>query len=250
MKMFDPLLETARTQLNDLRDVRLVQVTVLHPADDPQVAHLRLRDLPNDVDQTNLERLIAQDRELAAAALPGASSELLDYYQNVLNGSVIHELSVLRALGISPPSEWQAQALTPLGESEPATLLATGLKDDSALILSWNWLPEHPEYGETISVLASNGRLALEMAKPYLLEERSSLEVETFSGEIRETSRFVAGHDTGFLRQLDAFKAAIKTGNVPVAGLADARADIFELQKIARALGAAQGQNIRIEAAE
>lgn len=42
MKMFDPLLETAVSEYRELRDVRLVRVTVMHPADEPQVSHLRM----------------------------------------------------------------------------------------------------------------------------------------------------------------------------------------------------------------
>lgn len=247
MKMFDPLLETAADEYAALEGVRLVRVTVMHPADEPQISHLRMEPAPRDADPAAIAEAVASDAARAEEALPGADASLRAYYANVLNGSVIHELSLLRAMGIPFPDRWTSEVITPIDGDAPASLLATGLAGETAVVLSWNWLPDYPEYDEELTVLASNGRLEFHLAKPYLVEERSRLVSRRHTGERREDTEYRAGHETGFLRQLDAFAAAIRDGAPNPAGLAGAKDDIRQLQLIAQAIAAASGARIEIE---
>lgn len=244
MKMFDALCEVFVSELAELREIRLIRITVSHPADEPQVSHLRLGQAPNDIDPKVLESSAAYDLERAREALPGADTNLIAYYMNVLNGSVIHEFSLLRALGLALPSHWQAVAVTPLGGSEPASLRASSTVDNTEYLLSWNWLPEYPEYEEELSVFGANGRLDFELAKPYLLEERSRLISHRHQGELRKVTTYTSGHDTGFLRQLDAFATSIRTGGTNHASFEGATHDIAALQEIAVALAASSGNII------
>jgi len=247
MKMFDPLLDTAVAELAALHDVRLVRVTVAHPADEPQVAHLRMGLPPDDADPAAIAAAVEYDHARAAEALQGADESLLAYYANVLNGSVIHELSLLRALGLPLPERWTASAVTPLDGPEPASLLATAQVGDAAYVLSWSWLPEYPEYDEELTVLAANGRLEMHLAKPYVLEARSRLRSRRHAGELRQDTDYTAGHETGFLRQLDAFAAAIRSGSPNPATFAGAKHDIAQLQRIAQAVGASLGTHVTTE---
>lgn len=249
MKMYDPLIDRTRAELAQLTDRRLVRITVLHPADDPQVAHLRLRPLRPDVDPALLAAANAAEEAEVARALPGASPALRAYYRNVLNGSVVHEFSLLRALGLPLPATWRAEVFPSLDGPEPACLLATGDAHDGArTVLSWNWLPAHPEYAEDLTVFAANGRLELQLAKPYLLEERSRLRVDRAEGSERRESRFAELHESAFLRQLDAFGRAIREGGDVVATVAGARLDLVACQRLAQAIGAGLGETVAIEA--
>ena len=248
MKMFDPLLETAASEYRDLNGVRMVRVTVMHPADEPQVSHLRMSAPPADADRAAIAESVAYDEARAAEALPGADAALVQYYANVLNGSVIHELSLMRAMGIALPESWRADAITPLDGAAPASLLATGVTGETAFVLSWNWLPDYPEYAEELVVLGANGRLEFDLAKPYLVEERSRLVSRRHDGDLRADTEYRSGHETGFLRQLDAFAAAIRNGATNPADFAGAKTDIRQLQRLAQAIAAAHGDTIAIEA--
>ncbi len=249
MKMYDPLIERTRAELAQLTDRRLVRITVLHPADDPQVAHLRLRPLRPDVDPAVLAAANEAEEAEVARALPEAPLALRAYYRNVLNGSVVHEFSLLRALGLPVPHAWTAEVFPALDGPEPACLLATGDTGDGArTVLSWNWLPGHPEYGEDLTVFAANGRLELALAKPYLLEERSRLRVDRADGSERRQSTFSELHESAFLRQLDAFGASIREGADVIAGVAGARADLVACQRLAQAIGRGLGEGVVIEA--
>ncbi|MGY4720678.1 Gfo/Idh/MocA family protein [Naumannella huperziae] len=247
MKMFDPLVETAAAELAEYRDTRLVRITVSHPADDPQVSHLRMGPAPHDADPEAIRPFVDYDSARAREALPGATEPLTRYYADVLNGSIIHEFSLLRALGLPLPTRWSAELLGPLGAAEPPSLLAHARVGDTAYLLNWNWLPDHPEYHEELAVLAANGRLEFSLAKPYLLEARSRLRSQRHEGELRRDTTYTSGHETGFLRQLDAFAAAIRTGRTNAADLAGVKTDIRQLQLLARAVAENLGESIGIE---
>ena len=247
MKMFDPLLSTAVSELAQYQGVKLVRVTVSHPADEPQVSHLRLGEAPRDANSESIKKAVAYDRARAAEALPGASEAMLAYYSNVLNGSVIHEFSLLRALGFELPKQWEAKLSSSIKAEEPASLLAHGHVGETAFILNWNWLPEYPEYDEELAVLASNGRMEFHLAKPYLLEARSRLKSRRYEGDLRKDTEYTAGHETGFLLQLDAFAAAITSGAVNPATFAGVKSDIAQLQVLAQAVSASLGETIGTE---
>ena len=165
----------------------------------------------------------------------------------MLNGSVIHEFSLIRALGLPLPTEWAAQALAPLDGPEPPSLLAHARVGEAAYVLSWNWLPEYPEYDESLEVLAANGRLEFTLAKPYLLEARSHLRSRRHEGELRKDTEYTSGHETGFLRQLDAFAMAIRVGTPNAADFAGAKIDIAQLQSLAKTVAASLGSDISTE---
>lgn len=249
MKMYDPLTERARTELAELNDITLVRITVAHPDDHPQIDHLRMTPPQPDADMDEIRRSMAYEEEQSRRALPGASDALLSYYRNVLNGSVVHELSLLRALGLELPTEWTAEAYPSLEASHPANLLATAAVGDVRYVLNWNWLPEYPDYDEELKVFAANGRLEYHLAKPYLLEERSRLFVQRNEGLERRETTYTEGYETGFLRQLDAFARSIRDGAPVFSDFAGARRDVASLQALAQAIGAARGETVGVEAA-
>lgn len=254
MKLYDPVLPVAARELAELDTPRTVRVTVLHPADEPQVEHLRMGPPDGDVDGSVIEAANRYEAERTTDALGDVPEELAAYYRNVLNGSVIHELSVLRGLGLGLPRTFDAAKLWPWPVSgEPPCLLADGeLPGGARLVLNWNWLPDHPEYGEEIAVLARDGRLRLDMAAPYLVDVRSTLHVEraaTDGSGTRSDTKVLPGYDTGFVRQLEAFAASVTDGAPVLSGAGGAAEDIRTLQALLTALADAQGVKVGGEAA-
>lgn len=238
MKMYDPVVEEASKRLCELDQPRLVRITVLHPADAPQVAHLRLV-RHDDIDPEVMARHRAEEEEsttLALGTVPGAFGR---FYRDVLCGSVVHELSVLRALGTGLPPRFEHVAVWPWpAENEPPCLLAVGSLEPAAqVVLSWNWLPDHPEYSEEVAIFTRNGRLRVSMAPPYLLEARSSLRLEQAGSDLRADTTFYTGPDGGFVRQLEDFAHCIRSGTPPRSGAAGVAEDLACLQAVVAALG-------------
>jgi predicted dehydrogenase len=247
MKMYDPLTARAKAELSELEDITLVRVTVAHPDDLPQVGHLRMSPPNPDADASEIDSAVAHEEEQSRRALPGASDALLRYYRDVLNGSVVHEFSLLRGLGLELPVEWSAEAFPTLDGPGPASLLATGAVGTARYVLSWNWLPEYPDYDEELKVLAANGRLEYHLAKPYLLEERSRLLVQRHAGSERRETTYTEGYETGFLGQLDAFAGSVRRGEPVLSDMAGARRDVACLQALAQAIGSVRGETVGTE---
>ncbi|GAA3466034.1 Gfo/Idh/MocA family protein [Nonomuraea roseola] len=237
MKMYDPIMARARAELAGLGALRLVRVTVLHPDDDPQFAHQRhLR--YGDVDPAAVDT--SYERAKAAEAVGDLGEPYVSIYTNVLQGSVVHELSVLRALFGEQPltiAHAQAAGLKPgVKLEEPPQLQALGTLGDAQLSLSWNWLPDFPDYGEEIAVFGSAGRLYLSMPGPYLRDARAELVVESVQGGERATTRLVSDHRTGFVHELLAFHASVTEGAPVLSTATGAAYDTAALQQIARSL--------------
>ncbi|WP_344836091.1 Gfo/Idh/MocA family oxidoreductase [Nonomuraea dietziae] len=131
----------------------------------------------------------------------------------------------------------QAAGLKPgVKLEEPPQLQALGTLGDAQLSLSWNWLPDFPDYGEEIAVFGSAGRLYLSMPGPYLRDARAELVVESMQGGERATTRLVSDHRTGFVHELLAFHASVTEGAPVLSTATGAAYDTAALQQIARSL--------------
>jgi len=242
MKAYDAAVAVVRAALAEIGELRLVEVGVRHPVDPPQLQHLRLAPpapLPAAAaaaaragDRADAERVHA-----AVGDLPPAWHRL---YRSVLCGSVLHEVSLLRALGTGLPAAFDHAALVGWSGEGPPVLTATGpLPSGARLQLSWAWLPQYPEYEETVRLVGTAGAVELRLAPPYVLDARSEVEVVTRgdgSGLVRR--RAVLGRDGAFQRQLEAFTASVRTGAPVLMDAAGAAADVACLQQLLVALAA------------
>jgi predicted dehydrogenase len=250
-KMYDPAVAAAAARKTEAGELGLVRVTVLHPADAPQVAHVRVQP-HDDVDPTLMDEALS--REVAAteralgSAVPVPVAQL---YRNLLNGSLIHELSLLRGLGFELPAEFTHAELWPWPPSDsPPSLLAVAPMGGARLVLSWNWLPEYPEYTEEVALFGRTGRLTLQMAPPYLLEARSVLRLERKDADLREDVVVRGGHDSAFVHQLERFAAAVRGEERVLSSAAGVVDDLRCLQGLVASLGRTLGFEVGGEAAD
>lgn len=252
MKMYDPIVQRARDELATIGELRLVRVTVLHPADDPQYSHQRYVRY-RDADLGLVAESIEYEAEHLTAALGATGEPWRSLYTDVLMGSTVHEMAVLRALfGEQPFVIRYAQ----IGEfapgqrlTEPPQLQALGSLGGIQLALSWNWLPDYPEYFEEIAIFGSAGRLTLRYPGPYLADQRAELIVEKESGDERAASLLRADFTTGFLHELVAFHRAITAGAEVVSTASGAAWDAAILQSVVAALAAGNDEEVGGEAA-
>jgi len=255
MKMYDPVLPRARASLGELGALRVVRVTVLHPDDECQVEHALIRRFPvSDTGPIEAASAYAQARiaEALGADVPDGLAAL---YDNVLLGSVVHELSLLRGLGFTPPESYRYASARPLAISRsaqsPPCLLAVGdLGDGVELQLAWNWVPDYPEYTEELAVFGSAGRLYLDLPAPYLPAHRARLRVERASGGERAATTYHSSHVTAFVRELTAFADSVKHGTPVLSDAAGAGIDTRSLQAMTAAIGAGAGIKLGGEAGQ
>ncbi len=257
MKMYDPILAKARETVARLGQVRVVRITVLHPSDESQVEHLRIQRFP----VTDKDPLAGAARYAAArvdeALGVGAPVGLAGLYSDVLLGSVVHELSLLRGLGFTPPSRYtyaEARPLTAdqLGPEPPCLLGVADLGGGTQLQLAWNWVPDYPEYTEELAVFGSAGRMYLDMPAPYLAAAPARLRTDLVPAVdgVRAGTDYTAGYTTGFVAELAAFADSVRSGAPVISDAAGAALDTRSLQAFTAAIAARAGVKLGGEAGE
>ena len=253
MKAHDDIIEPTRGAIGRIGAVRVVRVTVLHPTDECQFEHVQLIPASSPephVVQAGRDYTEARNDEAVGDSALGV--RLL--YSEVLLGSVIHEMALLRALGLGLPHSWDFVSVDPAlsdkRASEPPRIMAIGqLPGGAQLQLSWNWVPDYPEYNEEVKVIGSAGRVTLSMPGPYLADHRAHLTVETASGGVRHRDAITSGFTTAFVRELEAFATSVRDGAPVMCGAEGALEDVQCLQRLAAQAGRQAGLRVGGEAA-
>ena len=253
MKAYDPVLARARDELARIGDVRIVRVTVLHPSHEVQFAHWNLH-RSIDADSALIDRANAYSTDRVREALGDAPVGVSSLYTGILLGSVVHELALVRALGLGDAESIDlvtvAPTLTAQRASEPPCILAIGrLPGGVRFEVSWNWLPDYAEYTEEVAVFGSAGRVLLSMPGPYLPAHRAQLRVQRMVGDERSDTTWQSSHTTSFVEELKAFACSIRDGAPVVTGVAEALRDTEVLQRMASLAAVEAGLTVSGEAA-
>jgi myo-inositol 2-dehydrogenase / D-chiro-inositol 1-dehydrogenase len=255
MKLYDPAVTRALALAGDgsLGRPRSVEVTVLHPSSERQLAHARLEPPPRDVDPAVLTGLRAEAETLLLTALGEAAAAALGpLYANVLLGSVVHELALVRAFS-GDPVAIDAVDVWPADRWPPSVGITARLPDDARLSIRWHFLPDYAAYREEVRVVYETATIELAFPAPYLLHRPTALRVVQLDdrgrGEQGRRDTVWTSTVEAFEEELLAFHALVAEGRRPAAGVVEGRADIVTCQRIAARLAVRSGLAIGGEAA-
>jgi predicted dehydrogenase len=176
-----------------------------------------------------------------------AAAELGSLYADVLLGSVVHDLAVLRALGIEiavvdHADRWPADTV-------PASLTFHGrTAGEVRVTVGWHYLHDYPTYREQVRWHDDRGSVELEFPSPYLLRAPTALREITAVDRGTAEHRF-GSHVEAFEEELLAFHAMVTQSSAPSAGVPEGRADIVTCQRVAAVLARHEGITIGGEAA-
>src|SRR4051794_12908705 len=242
MKLYDPAVERARELLAGRPAPRAVDVTVLHPPDEPQLAHAGLPPRATDVDRAVLEQLSAAEAAAVERALGRVPTEIGRVYSGATLGSIVHDLAVIRYLVGGPLTVEFADAW------EHSVAIDARLPGGGLVTIRWHYLDRYPAYREEVRVHDDDGTVALAFPAPYLLHAPTVLTVVDAdgAGERRSESRWTA---EAFERQWLAFADFAQGGAAPRAAIAEGREDIVFCQAAAALIAARRGINVGGEAA-
>ena len=250
MKLYDPAVIRARQTASDQRfgSPRAIEVTVLHPSAESQLSHARLLPSPTDIPESTRTRLSDQTTELRGIALGEAAADRFGpLYANILLGSVVHELALVRAFA-GDPTTIDHVATWPDGAWPPSVGLTGQLPHDGRVTIDWHFLPDYPAYREEVRVIYDTATIELSFPSPYLLHRPTVLRVSTaVEGAWRDeawTSTVEA-----FEEELLAFHGLVAEGQSPLVGVEAGRADIVTCQRAIATLARTQGVAIGGEAA-
>lgn len=234
MKQYDPAARRMAELLEEAGGpsvVRSVEICVLHPTGESQLAFAHLPFPAADIDADVVAGLRALDDELLDAALGrSAGPRLRGLYQTVI-GSISHDLSLLRMFTGAPDtvdlvSVWPRDAQP--GSVEISTTLPAG----GRCSIRWHYLPDYPAYRETVAVHHGQGTLELAFPAPYLMNAPTILTVTGNAGGAQRRSEFTSTVEA-FEEELVAFHAMVVDGVPPCTGAAGADEDLVLAQRAA-----------------
>ncbi len=249
MKLYDPAVVAALAVTQDLERagaIRSIEVCVLHPTGEQQLAHARVLAPPVDLPVELVAQLRDRGERLRATALGPAAPGLGPLYTDVILGSIVHELALIRAFA-GDPAGIDAVDVWPPDRWPPSVGVSGQLGDRGRFAIRWHYLPDHPAYREDVRVVTDRAAVELEFPSPYLLNAPTHLRVsERSGGSSRET--ILRSVTEAFETQLLAFHDLVANRVPPRAGVVEGRADIATGQQIVAHLAARTGIPVRIEA--
>lgn len=250
MKLYDPAVVHAR-RVADERDFgppRAIEVTVLHPTSESQLAHARLFPAPTDVPEATRAAFAAATDRLRRDALGDVGAAAFGrLYTDILLGSIVHELALVRAFA-GDPTAIDGTAAWPDGSWPPSVEMTGSLPPDGRLSIRWHFLADYAAYREEVRVVYEAATVELAFPSPYLLNRPTVLRITTSDDGGRRDEVWTST-DEAFEEELLAFHDLVVDGRRPAAGIAEGRADIVTCQRAIAAMGARLGVEIGGEAA-
>lgn len=242
MKRYDPGYRRGAELVRELADLRLVEAHVLHPAQEPYLAHhdlLPRRPRPADLSSPReaAAAILAREPLDELAALAGSHDPAVLVATSYLLASAIHDIDALGAI-LGQPERVVAATAWANGTSLSATL---AWKGDVRGTYSWSLLPELRNYEETLAFAAPAGRVRIRFPSPYLRHEPTLVEVESMNGQQAQAIAITTSYAEAFREELAAFADAVQDGSPPLTDGRGFRDDLLTVGAIARAIAADRG---------
>jgi predicted dehydrogenase len=247
MKLYDPAVERAAEVLADRPTPRSIEVTVLHPPSEPQLAHAGLLPLAGDVDPDALAAILADEAAATEQALGAVPGWLAHIYGDVLLGSVVHDLAVIRVLAGGPLQIDDAD-VWPEAATDGSLSVLGRLAGGTRVSIRWHYLAGYPAYREEVRVHDERGTVELAFPAPYLLHAPTVLTVTDADDEAERVAHTRSTVEA-FEQQWLAFDLLVRDGVAPRAGLDEGRDDVLACQAAVRVLAARHDHEIGGEAA-
>lgn len=245
MKLYDPAVVRAKAVLGD-RTLRSVEMTVLHSRPASQLAHAHVLPPADDIPSDAIDRLQAETREHAEQALGCAAPSLGRLYTEILLGSVVHQLALVRVLA-GDPVRIDHVDVWPDEQWPPSVAVEALLPSAARLAIRWHYLDGFPAHREEVRLHHDEGSCELTFPSPYLLNAPTELVVVESAGAEEQASRFRSTIEA-FEEELLDFHRLVETGTGTAAGAAAGRMDIVTCQRIARRLADQRGIELGGEA--
>lgn len=240
-KRYDPAYLKAREAVKGMRDLRYVEVTVLHPDDAASRTHhavLPVSDRPLPPEEQLVRGTVAR---MAEGPLAACVNRILgpqapqDHRVGafLLFESLLHDVDAVR--GILGPPEAVVSAHVWRGGFAQSSL--TRFPGDVRAQLSWILLPGLKHYEETLRFIGPDERVTLVFPSPYFRHFPTPLRIERMQGSELVVEDHTVSHEEAFRAELHAFRGFVRDGGDPVPSVEDAVADARWMQSIAEAYG-------------
>jgi predicted dehydrogenase len=240
-KRFDPHYVKARDEVRAMRDLRYVEVTVLHPDDAAYRTHHGILPrgprTPATEDELNREAVArATEGPLAAPIaenLPADAPAAHRVGALFLVLSLIHDLNAVRGILGEPERVVSAEVWRDGFAQHSLTRFAR----DVHVSMSWVSLPGVKHYEERLRFVSPEKRLTLVFPSPYLRHFPTPLFIERMDGDELVREERSVSYEEAFRAELHHFQRCLAEGAEPAPSLEDALGDARWIRQIAHAYG-------------
>ena len=247
-KRFDPAYLKARQEVRSLRDLRYVEVTVLHPEDAAYRTHHVVLPLPDRPWSPTPEPVI--NHAIHAEAMHGEVAEAVAGIVGknapaaakvaafLLSVSLIHDVDAVRGI-LGEPEEVVSAHWWRDGFAQTSL---TRFRGDVRASLSWISLPGLKHYEERLRFVSPDKRVTLTFPSPYLRHAATPLEVERMEGDELVVEHRTVSYEEAFRAELHHFRRCLAEGTAPTPSLDDALGDARWIEAIAHAYRGGTGE--------
>lgn len=232
MKTYDPAVVKAKAEIGEKRP-RSVDVLVLHPSGESQLAtsEISVKSFPASPDL--IAGFAREAHEIAVEALGESAAKALGAeYGDIILGSIIHELSVLRALDIHI-SEIDYVDRWPQNIRSESFVIHGHTEDGVRVTIRWFYLDKYPMYQEEIRWVSESEGHHIIFPSPYILRVPTRLVSTRRIGLAHDVSVFES-YEPSFEIELTAFHTLATTGEQMTNPIEAGYEDLVISQKIAR----------------
>jgi predicted dehydrogenase len=240
-KRFDPGYQRARRAVQQMRDLRFVEVTILHPDDDAYRTHHvvlpRLAEawVPRPEGEGNaiiVDRVTSGAFKGCVDHIVGAEASLAHRVgAYLLFDSLIHDVNALRGVLGDPESVASAH----VWREGFAQTSVTRFAGDLRASLTWVSVPGLKHYEERLKFVGTDARVTLTFPSPYIRHAPTPVSIERMEGEELVIEEHIVSYEEAFRTELHHFRDAVESGRPPEPSLADAVGDARWIHQIAAA---------------
>ena len=246
MKTFDQAVYEAAKNIKGRP--RTVDVVVLHPSGESQLATTELHVKSFPASQELISKFVASDKAIREEALGEAAAKAFGpEYTDIIMGSIIHELSVLRSLDIHI-TEVDFVDRWPTNSKADSFIINARTSDGVRVTIRWFYLDAYPMYQEEIRWVNEKEGHHIIFSSPYILRVPTKYIHTTRQGLDHKETIFES-YQPNFEIELVAFYKLVKTGQQqtdPIkAGNEDLEISLKIAKKICEREGIPVGGNLK-----
>ena len=239
MKTHDHAVRQAAKLIASEGKPRTVDVLVLHPSGESQLATSEVSLNQPAPSQELRTKFATMDTAIVEEALGAFAPHIGSFYTNVLCGSFIHELSVLRALGLEITKvdfvdRW------PANTSTESIIVLARTADDVRITLRWLYIENYPEYQEEVMWVGEHSSHHIQFGSPYFLRYPTKLTSITNTAGGLQKAEYTS-YKGAFETELEEFADMVKTSTQRGNDISSAESDLRVLQLIAKKIAEIEG---------
>lgn len=239
MKTYDPAVVRAREEIGTNRP-RTVDVLVLHPSGESQLATSEISVKAFRPSPDLVAGFVKEAHDIAVQALGESAAKAFgDEYGDIILGSIIHELSVLRSLDIRI-AEIDFVDRWPRNERSESFVIHGHTDDGVRVTIRWFYLDGYPMYQEEIRWVSANEGHHIIFPSPYILRVPTKLISTRRIGLAHDVSSFES-YEPSFEIELAAFHNLALTGYQLTDPIAAGLEDLAISQMIAKKICETEG---------